>query len=48
MCSNEEKRYRLPPNFPTRFRPSDVIEFGPDKKVVYNPYVGVYCMNLNE
>ncbi|GLT54122.1 hypothetical protein SLA2020_273490 [Shorea laevis] len=31
----EEKRYRLPPNFPTRFRPSDVIEFGPDKKVAF-------------
>lgn len=34
-CSNEGKRYRVPPNFPARFRPSDVIEFGSDRKVVY-------------
>jgi len=35
MClsSNEGRRYRVPPNFPVRFHPSDVIEFGSDKKV---------------
>uniref|UniRef100_A0A453C351 FHA domain-containing protein n=1 Tax=Aegilops tauschii subsp. strangulata TaxID=200361 RepID=A0A453C351_AEGTS len=29
---NEGRRYRLPPNFPVRFHPSDAIEFGSDKK----------------
>lgn len=33
LSSNEGRRYRVPPNFPVRFRPSDVIEFGSDKKV---------------
>ncbi|XP_075654104.1 zeaxanthin epoxidase, chloroplastic isoform X1 [Castanea sativa] len=28
----EERRYRIPQNFPTRFHPSDVIEIGSDKK----------------
>ncbi|XP_077214279.1 zeaxanthin epoxidase, chloroplastic-like [Tasmannia lanceolata] len=27
----EGRRYRVPPNFPVRFHPSDVIEFGCDK-----------------
>ncbi|KAK2967580.1 hypothetical protein RJ640_030451 [Escallonia rubra] len=31
----EGKRYRVPPNFPARFRPSDVIEFGSDRKVTF-------------
>ncbi|GMH14791.1 hypothetical protein Nepgr_016632 [Nepenthes gracilis] len=31
----EGKRYRVPPNFPTRFHPSDVIEFGADKKAAF-------------
>ncbi|XP_041004040.1 zeaxanthin epoxidase, chloroplastic [Juglans microcarpa x Juglans regia] len=35
ITDNEERRYRLPPNFPTRFRPSDVIEFGSDKKAAF-------------
>ncbi|XP_059456692.1 zeaxanthin epoxidase, chloroplastic isoform X2 [Corylus avellana] len=35
LADNEERRYRVPPNFPTRFRPSDVIEFGPDKKAAF-------------
>ncbi|KAJ6916269.1 hypothetical protein NC652_018843 [Populus alba x Populus x berolinensis] len=30
----EGRRYRAPPNFPTRFHPSDMIEFGSDKKVI--------------
>jgi hypothetical protein len=33
LCSNEGRRFRLPPNFPVRFHPSDAIEFGSDKKV---------------
>uniref|UniRef100_A0A453C315 Uncharacterized protein n=1 Tax=Aegilops tauschii subsp. strangulata TaxID=200361 RepID=A0A453C315_AEGTS len=33
ISSNEGRRYRLPPNFPVRFHPSDAIEFGSDKKV---------------
>ncbi|KAJ7944426.1 Zeaxanthin epoxidase, chloroplastic [Quillaja saponaria] len=35
IADNEGKRYRLPPNFPSRLRPSDVIEFGSDKKAVF-------------
>lgn len=35
LTDNEGRRYRLPPNFPVRVRRSDVIEFGPDKKVMY-------------
>ncbi|KAK2657477.1 hypothetical protein Ddye_010529 [Dipteronia dyeriana] len=35
ITDNEGRRYRVSPNFPTRFRPSDVIEFGSDKKVAY-------------
>ncbi|GAB2282616.1 hypothetical protein Dimus_017155 [Dionaea muscipula] len=31
----EGKRYRIAPNLPTRFRPSDVIEFGKDKKAMF-------------
>ncbi|MCI24400.1 zeaxanthin epoxidase chloroplastic-like, partial [Trifolium medium] len=29
--SNEGRRYKVPPNYPSRVRPSDVIEFGSDK-----------------
>lgn len=32
--SNEGKRFRVSPNLPTRFRPTDVIELGSDKKVM--------------
>uniref|UniRef100_A0A2N9H858 Zeaxanthin epoxidase, chloroplastic n=1 Tax=Fagus sylvatica TaxID=28930 RepID=A0A2N9H858_FAGSY len=32
IADNEERRYRISPNFPTRFHPSDVLEFGSDKK----------------
>lgn len=32
-CSNEGRQYRAPPNFPVKLRPSDIIEFGSDKKV---------------
>ncbi|KAJ6792008.1 zeaxanthin epoxidase, chloroplastic [Iris pallida] len=35
LTDNEGRRYRLPPNFPVRIRRSDVIEFGPDKKVMF-------------
>ncbi|KAG8384381.1 hypothetical protein BUALT_Bualt04G0112200 [Buddleja alternifolia] len=35
ITDNEGKRYRVSPNFPTRFRPTDVIEFGSDKKVAF-------------
>ncbi|KAJ8770753.1 hypothetical protein K2173_021400 [Erythroxylum novogranatense] len=31
ITDNEGRRHRLPPNFPSRFHPSDVIEFGSDK-----------------
>ncbi|RZC48439.1 hypothetical protein C5167_016865 [Papaver somniferum] len=31
----EGRRYRVPPNFPSRFRPSDVIEFGSDQKAAF-------------
>ncbi|KAM7520471.1 hypothetical protein LguiB_019433 [Lonicera macranthoides] len=45
----EGKRYRVPPNFPSRFRPSDVIEFGSDNKE--NPLVplaSVVCISFIE
>ncbi|XP_059623888.1 zeaxanthin epoxidase, chloroplastic [Cornus florida] len=35
ITDNEGRRYRLPPNFPSRLRPSDVIEFGSDKKAAF-------------
>ncbi|XP_028764075.1 zeaxanthin epoxidase, chloroplastic [Neltuma alba] len=31
ITDNEGRRYRLPPNYPARVHPSDVIEFGSDK-----------------
>ncbi|KAK7307628.1 hypothetical protein VNO77_40865 [Canavalia gladiata] len=31
ITDNEGRRYRVPPNYPTRLRPSYVIEFGSDK-----------------
>ncbi|KAL9245795.1 hypothetical protein vseg_019403 [Gypsophila vaccaria] len=39
ITDNEGRRYRLPPNFPSRFHPSDVIEFGPDRKVAFRAKV---------
>lgn len=33
ITDNEDKRYRLSPNSPTRIHPSDVLEFGADRKV---------------
>ncbi|XP_057768951.1 zeaxanthin epoxidase, chloroplastic [Salvia miltiorrhiza] len=35
ISDNEGKRFRVSPNLPTRFRPTDVIEFGSDKKAVF-------------
>ncbi|EAY94319.1 hypothetical protein OsI_16086 [Oryza sativa Indica Group] len=35
ITDNEGRRYRVPPNFPVRFHPSDAIEFGSDKKAVF-------------
>ncbi|PSS21278.1 Zeaxanthin epoxidase [Actinidia chinensis var. chinensis] len=35
IADNEGKRYRVSPNFPTRFRPTDIIEFGSDRKVAF-------------
>ncbi|KAG2566552.1 zeaxanthin epoxidase, chloroplastic-like isoform X2 [Panicum virgatum] len=35
ITDNEGRRYRVPPNFPVRFRPSDIIEFGSDKKAMF-------------
>ncbi|PWA48865.1 zeaxanthin epoxidase [Artemisia annua] len=35
ITDNEDRRYRVPPNFPARFHPSDVLEFGPNKKVAF-------------
>ncbi|EPS69457.1 zeaxanthin epoxidase, chloroplastic, partial [Genlisea aurea] len=35
LTDNEGKRYRVSPNFPTRFRPTDAIEFGSDRKVCF-------------
>lgn len=35
LTDNEGRRYRVSPNFPARFRPSDTIEFGSDKKAIF-------------
>lgn len=35
ISDNEGRRYRVTPNLPARFRPTDVIEFGSDKKAVF-------------
>ncbi|NP_001316090.1 zeaxanthin epoxidase, chloroplastic [Daucus carota subsp. sativus] len=35
LSDNEGRRYRIPPNFPTRFHPSDIIGFGSDEKVAF-------------
>ncbi|KAI5684542.1 hypothetical protein M9H77_05770 [Catharanthus roseus] len=35
ITDNEGRRYRLPPNSPARFHPSDIIEFGSDKKEAF-------------
>ncbi|CAN0864100.1 Zeaxanthin epoxidase, chloroplastic [Linum grandiflorum] len=35
ITDNEGRRYRIPPNFPTQFHPSDTIEFGSDKKATF-------------
>ncbi|KHN36228.1 Zeaxanthin epoxidase, chloroplastic [Glycine soja] len=37
ITDNEGRRYKVPPNYPARVRPSDVIEFGSDKVIDY-PY----------
>ncbi|KAI3991980.1 hypothetical protein MKX01_014871 [Papaver californicum] len=31
----EGRRYRVPPNLPSRFHPSDIIEFGSDQKATF-------------
>ncbi|PWZ41668.1 hypothetical protein Zm00014a_013396 [Zea mays] len=35
ITDNEGRHYRVPPNFPVRLHPSDVIEFGSDKKAMF-------------
>ncbi|XP_052196045.1 zeaxanthin epoxidase, chloroplastic isoform X2 [Diospyros lotus] len=35
ITDNEGRRYRVPPNFPARLRPSDIVEFGSDRKVAF-------------
>ncbi|NP_001302817.1 zeaxanthin epoxidase, chloroplastic [Brassica napus] len=35
LTDNEGGKYRVTPNFPARFRPSDIIEFGSDKKAAF-------------
>ncbi|GAY52391.1 hypothetical protein CUMW_141380 [Citrus unshiu] len=35
VTDNEGRRYRVSSNFPARFRPSDTIEFGSDKKAIF-------------
>nr|UEC49040.1 zea-xanthin epoxidase [Gymnema sylvestre] len=35
ITDNEGRRYRLPPNSPARFHPSDIIEFGSDKEAAF-------------
>lgn len=35
IIDNEGKRYRVPPNFPAQFHPSDFIQFGSDEKAIF-------------
>lgn len=35
ISDNEGRRYRVTSNLPARFRPTDVVEFGSDKKAVF-------------
>ncbi|GAY50309.1 hypothetical protein CUMW_125600 [Citrus unshiu] len=35
ITDNEGRRYRVSPNFPARFRPSNSIQFGSDKKATF-------------
>ncbi|KAL6553152.1 Zeaxanthin epoxidase, chloroplastic [Orobanche gracilis] len=35
ITDNEGRRLRASPNYPTRFRPTDTIEFGSDKKAAF-------------
>nr|ACF21781.1 zeaxanthin epoxidase [Gentiana lutea]BAA88842.1 zea-Xanthin epoxidase [Gentiana lutea] len=35
ITDNEGRRYRVTPNSPTRLHPSDIIEFGSDKKAAF-------------
>ncbi|XP_031254414.1 zeaxanthin epoxidase, chloroplastic isoform X1 [Pistacia vera] len=35
ITDNEGRRYRVSPNFPTRFHATDVIEFGSDKRAAF-------------
>ncbi|CAF2037656.1 unnamed protein product [Brassica napus] len=35
VTDNQGRRYRVTPKFPARFRPSDIIEFGSDKKAAF-------------
>ncbi|CAA7056887.1 unnamed protein product [Microthlaspi erraticum] len=35
VVDNEGRRYRASPNYPARFRSSDIIEFGSDKKAAF-------------
>ncbi|KAK1438996.1 hypothetical protein QVD17_04811 [Tagetes erecta] len=48
ITDNEERRYRVPPNFPARFHPSDVIEFGANKKVAFRVKVMRYPPKITE
>ncbi|CAJ1929631.1 unnamed protein product [Sphenostylis stenocarpa] len=41
IIDNEGRRYRIPPNYPSRVRPSDVIEFGSDKVRLYISSTGM-------
>ncbi|KAK3015458.1 hypothetical protein RJ639_006820 [Escallonia herrerae] len=44
----EGKRYRVPPNFPARFRPSDVIEFGSDREATFRVKVMAVPQKVEE
>lgn len=33
----------MPPNFPARFHPSDIIEFGSDRKVINSLFHAFLC-----
>ncbi|GKC01455.1 zeaxanthin epoxidase [Tanacetum coccineum] len=48
ITDNEDRRYRVPPNFPARFHPSDILEFGRNKKVTFRVKVIRYKPEITE
>ncbi|XP_011005864.1 PREDICTED: zeaxanthin epoxidase, chloroplastic-like [Populus euphratica] len=48
ITDHEGRRYRATPNFPARFHPSDMIEFGSDKKATFRVKVMWSPLKISE